>query len=88
MILWRNREITTMTYQTTSHVPAGNGALTGLFLTHLSGFFANLTKGMRAARLENDIRTQLEAMTDRELADIGIARFMIDDIAAKAAADA
>ena len=60
-----------------------------------SGIISQL-RGWRDARLEAARRgnvyrrtlTELGAMTDNDLADIGIARFMISDIAADEAARA
>ncbi|MCF1710224.1 DUF1127 domain-containing protein [Tabrizicola sp. J26] len=53
------------------------------------GFFTNLKQAFARKMLEMHVyaqtRDELEAMTDRELADIGIARFMIGDIASEAA---
>jgi uncharacterized protein YjiS (DUF1127 family) len=72
-----------MTYMTTTQAPAATG---------LPGFLAGLRQSIatriRKNRVFHDTRAELEAMTDRELADIGLTRFMIDDIAAQAAASA
>jgi uncharacterized protein YjiS (DUF1127 family) len=81
--LLRESEMKTMTYLNITHAPAATG---------LSGLIANLRDGIattiRRNRVRHQIRTELEAMTDRELADIGIVRYMIEEIATEAAARA
>jgi uncharacterized protein YjiS (DUF1127 family) len=72
-----------MTYLNTAHAPADPG---------LWGVIASLRDTVAAMirrnRIHHRIRAELEAMTDRELADIGIVRYMIDEIATEAAARA
>lgn len=47
---------------------------------------ARVADDQRRASAYRKTRRTLEQMTDRDLADIGITRFMINDIAAEAAA--
>ena len=71
-----------MTYAHTAHAPA----------TGAAGFFATLRETIathaRKTATYHRILRELDQMTDRDLADIGIARFMITDIAKEAAAQA
>lgn len=78
----RERE-NTMTYLNTTHAPVATG-LSGIFAT----LRQSITDRVRKSRAYHRTRSELDAMSDRDLADIGIARFMIDDVAAEAAARA
>jgi uncharacterized protein YjiS (DUF1127 family) len=69
-----------MTTSNTTFTPAFGG---------LSGAFAAIRKSLtdkaRRAHAYRETYRQLDAMTDRELADIGISRLQIRDIAEEAA---
>lgn len=69
-----------MTYATTTHTTANAG-----FIARLRDSFADRIRRMAVYQ---QTRSELEAMTDRDLADIGITRFMIADLAREAAARA
>jgi uncharacterized protein YjiS (DUF1127 family) len=59
----------------------------GLFAAIRSAF-ARMADDRKRTLAYRKTRSELEQMTDKDLADIGIARFMIRDIAAEAAARA
>lgn len=77
--------------KTTGHVmPTTAPRIADFFApSSIVGFFRSATaKISEKARRDRAYKTtyaQLDAMTDNDLADIGIARFMIADVAAEAA---
>ena len=46
-----------------------------------TGIFARLSRAFADYRAFVETRNELEALSDRELADLGIARFAINDVA-------
>lgn len=67
-----------MTISVAAH---GHHAHAGLFSRLRQAVARKITE----MRVYAQTRSELEAMTDRDLADMGITRFMIDDVAAEAA---
>lgn len=59
----------------------GSHASTGLFARVKEAVARKITE----IRVYAQTRSELEAMSDRDLADLGITRFMIEDIALDAA---
>jgi len=53
-----------------------------------TGFFARIARAFADYRAFLETRAELDALSDRELADLGIARFAIDDVAREAVAHA
>ncbi len=74
--------MTTSTQRTTS-LFVGDGVL-----AHLSALRDTAARHFRKNRAYRATYAQLDAMSDRDLADIGITRFMIADVAHDAAARA
>ncbi len=66
-----------------------NAIAPGLKDTGLSSFFATKLAAFQETRARNavfhKVKGQLSRMSDRDLADIGINRLLIDDVARKAA---
>ena len=54
--------------------------------TALRSFLANLADSRKRENAYRKTYRELDQMSDRDLADIGITRFMIADVAAEAAA--
>ena len=52
---------------------------------NVGGLFARLREAFAAYRVYLETRNELEALSDRELADLGISRLNIRDIARQAA---
>jgi uncharacterized protein YjiS (DUF1127 family) len=69
----------------TAHHAAGVPIFSGIAST-VRSIRAGLAETARRNRAYHRTFAQLDAMTDRDLADIGITRFMIGDVAAEAAA--
>ncbi|WP_068116344.1 DUF1127 domain-containing protein [Tropicimonas marinistellae] len=57
----------------------------GLVSSWFSGLIASFSASMERRRAFLQTRSELNAMTDRELSDIGITRFAINDVARDAA---
>ncbi len=70
-----------MSYTSTSLAPAFGGLFSGFEALRL-----RMADKTRRAHAYRQTYRQLEAMTDRELADIGISRLQIAEIAEEAAA--
>lgn len=70
-----------------THSPLDLRTGTGLGAV-LRAVLARIEDGRRRNRAYRRTQRELTQMSDRDLADIGITRFMIDDIAAEAAARA
>lgn len=51
------------------------------YATPATGFFARLRQAFADYRVYLQTRNELEALSDRELADLGIARLSIDEVA-------
>lgn len=68
-------------------VTAGGFSFSGM-VSHLRAWRDARSAAARRGAVYRRTLAELGAMTDKDLADIGIARFMISDIAADAAARA
>jgi uncharacterized protein YjiS (DUF1127 family) len=55
------------------------------FAAPATGLFARLRQAVAAHRVYLETRSELNALTDRELADLGISRLNIADVAYQAA---
>jgi len=49
--------------------------------TRLGGFFASVRERFRQAIIRHQTRTALERLTNRQLADIGLSRKQIEEVA-------
>ena len=49
--------------------------------TRLGGFFARVRESLRQAVIRNQTRTALERLSNRQLADIGLSRKQIEEVA-------
>ncbi|WP_138470914.1 DUF1127 domain-containing protein [Poseidonocella sp. HB161398] len=68
-----------------SDFAANRHAAAPAFAGHIAHFFAGIAEGIRRYQSYRIARAELEMLDDRELADLGIARRDIGQIAADAA---
>ncbi|MDO5641016.1 MAG: DUF1127 domain-containing protein [Paracoccus sp. (in: a-proteobacteria)] len=57
--------------------------MTMITMPRHEGFFARLTETLRVWALRRETRAELERLSERELADIGLSRADISDVVAR-----
>lgn len=68
-----------MTYQTQTHIAGAS------FGARFAGFRAEIAQRLAARKVFTTTHNELQSLSDRELADLGIGRSMIKSIALEAA---